>query len=140
MVNRISPLHWLLLSAGLLTACASPTAMQPAARPLDASGYGQDAAAVPDAATQGAWWRALHIAELDQLIDDARRQHPSLTEAEARIRAATARRSTASTTAKSRSPGSATSSIERPAGPSLSVLFSLWLGATGAGGSGPSRS
>ena len=87
MVNRISPLHWLLLSAGLLTACASPTAMQPAARPLDASGYGQDAAAVPDAATQGAWWRALHIAELDQLIDDARRQHPSLTEAEARIRA-----------------------------------------------------
>ncbi|MCG9030821.1 efflux transporter outer membrane subunit [Laribacter hongkongensis] len=90
MVNRISPLHWLLLSAGLLTACASPTAMQPAARPLDASGYGQDAAAVPDAATQGAWWRALHIAELDQLIDDARRQHPSLTEAQARIRAATA--------------------------------------------------
>lgn len=75
-------------AALLLSACASINAGQNQAQQLQPNHYGlQSQASVPTPA-QGAWWRILQRKELDQLIETALAQHPSLTLAQARIRLA----------------------------------------------------
>jgi NodT family efflux transporter outer membrane factor (OMF) lipoprotein len=91
---RSGPLS-VLLTAVLLSGCASTGGLHPTATPIQPdhlhagrslAGVNLDAAAWP----QQDWWKTLHDPQLDKLVEEALADNPDMTLVDARVRAALA--------------------------------------------------
>jgi NodT family efflux transporter outer membrane factor (OMF) lipoprotein len=83
----------IVISATLVSGCVLPQTETPAATALADASLGLDGAAYGVPAEK--WWKKLGDAQLDQLIDDALRDSPSLAQVMARLRSAQAQASVA---------------------------------------------
>ncbi len=88
--TRIAALTAAVTLAMTLTACVTPHREDPAAFAINSNALGL--ADEPHAPLAEQWWKAFGDPQLDQLVDDALRNNPSLTQALARVRAAQAQR------------------------------------------------
>ncbi|MFC3533818.1 efflux transporter outer membrane subunit [Vogesella facilis] len=88
-MRKYNPQRTLLAVAAslLLAACATPHVAAPAGQPLTAEALGANMAPQPVAAD---WWQRIPDAQLQQLLSHALAEHPSLAQADARLRSARA--------------------------------------------------